>query len=117
MENTLINAIEMDLKYNGLQFEGDWEHNAYTIELTHNGVTETFDWKQGTGINEDPTLNDILENLLLDFRTDDNIIMDIYEDDEEAISVINQLTDQNDKLLNLFTEYEIMQLEDVINEY
>ncbi|WFG34124.1 hypothetical protein F10086_202 [Staphylococcus phage vB_SauM_JDF86] len=116
----LLNTIEMDFEYNGVQFEGNWKHNAYTVELTHNGVTEEFDWKQGMGIEEDPNLNDILEGLLLDFRTDDMVIMDIYEDDEDeekAVSLIDQLTKQKDKMLNLFTEYEIMQLEDVINEY
>ncbi|AII26850.1 hypothetical protein OZ71_gp010 [Staphylococcus phage MCE-2014] len=113
----LLNTIEMDFEYYGVQFENGWKHNAYTVELTHNGVTEEFDWKQGMGIHEEPDLENILESLLMDFRTDDDNIMDIYDDEEKAISVLNQLTKQNDKLLNLFTEYEIMKLEDIINEY
>lgn len=102
----LLNTIEMDFEYNGVQFEDGWEHNAYTVELTHNGVTEEFDWKQGMGIYEEPELESILESLMLDIHYYEEDIYSMYEDEEQAEKIIEQLKEQTTKVNKLFTDEE-----------
>ncbi|ARM69295.1 hypothetical protein vBSauClo6_154 [Staphylococcus phage vB_Sau_Clo6] len=102
----LLNTIEMDFEYNGVQFEGNWKHNAYTVELTHNGVTEEFDWKQGMGIYEEPELERILESLMLDIHYYEEDIYSMYEDEEQAEKIIEQLKGQTKKVNKLFTDEE-----------
>lgn len=43
-----------------------WEHYAYTLRLHYRGRSMLTPWRQGLGITEDPSADDVLESLALD---------------------------------------------------
>ncbi len=106
MNNTL-NTIEMNVEYLGTKWVKGWEHNAYNVALTHNGVTEEFIWKQGLGIHKEPSLERVLEHLIKESYYYEEDIYDMYDDPEIAEKVIEQLKEEENKLNNLFSEYEL----------
>jgi hypothetical protein len=43
-----------------------WEHYSYVVRLTRDGNEMRTSWKQGAGIHEDPSAEDVLASMLLD---------------------------------------------------
>ena len=71
----ILNNIEFNYTYEGLEIEDGWgEHNAYTVEITNNGITEKFNWRQGLGIENDPIIEDVMECLIMDLNFDNEEI-------------------------------------------
>ncbi|XWX32568.1 hypothetical protein LCFBJUUZ_CDS0109 [Staphylococcus phage PG-2021_76] len=110
-----LENIEFGYTHKGMQIEDNWKHELYTVEITHNDVTEYFDWKQGLGIQEEPTLENVLECLILDLNYYEEDIYSLYEDEEQAEKIIKALKKQNKKMNYLFTEEEQAQLYDLFN--
>lgn len=110
----ILKNIEFNYTYEGLNTEEMWgEHNAYTVEISYNGVTEKFKWHQGLGIKEDPTLKNVMECLIMDLHfSDDQEIFSMYDDEKQARKVIKELEKQNNKMNNLFSENEQTEIYD-----
>ena len=108
----ILNNIEFNYIYEGLEIEDGWEHNAYTVEITNNRITEKFNWRQGLGIENDPILEDVMERLILDLYFDNEEIYSMYDEEEQAIKVIKELEKQNNKMNNLFSENELTKIYD-----
>ena len=103
----ILNNIEFNYTYEGLEIEDGWgEHNAYTVEITNNGITEKFNWRQGLGIENDPILEDVMECLIMDLNYYDEDIYSMYDEEEQANKVIKELEKNNKKMNNLFSENE-----------
>lgn len=108
----ILKNIEFNYIYEGLKTEKMWgEHNAYTVEISYNGVTEKFKWHQGLGIKEDPTLEDVMECLIMDLFFENEEIYSMY-DEEKARKVIKESEKQNNKMNNLFSENELTEIYD-----
>ena len=109
----ILNNIEFNYTYEGLKIEDGWgEHNAYTVEITNNGITEKFNWRQGLGIENDPILEDVMECLIMDLYFDNEEIYSMYDEEEQANKVIKELEKQNNKMNNLFSENELTKIYD-----
>lgn len=51
----------------GLQTDNDGcQYNTFTVELSYEGRSMQVPWMQGTGILNDPTVEDVLESLALE---------------------------------------------------
>lgn len=110
----ILKNIKFNYTYEGLNTEEGWgEHNAYTVELSYNGITEEFKWHQGLGIKEDPTIEDVMECLIMDLHfSDDEEIYSMYDDVRQARKVIKELEKNNRKMNNLFSESEQTEIYD-----
>ena len=109
----ILNNIEFNYIYEGLEIEDGWgEHNAYTVEITNNGITEKFNWRQGLGIENDPIIEDVMECLIMDLNFDNEEIYSMYDEEEQANKVIKELEKQNNKMNNLFSENELTKIYD-----
>lgn len=110
----ILKNIKFNYTYEGLKTEEGWgEHNAYTVEITNNGITEEFKWHQGLGIKEEPTLEDVMECLIMDIHySDDEEIYSMYDNEKQARKVIKELEKQNKKMNNLFSENEQTEIYD-----
>lgn len=112
----ILNNIEFNYTYEGLEIEDGWEHNAYTVEITNNGITEKFNWSQGLGIENDPIIEDVMECLIMEFNySDDGEIYSMYDEEEQANKVIKELEKNNKKMNNLFSENELTEIYDYFN--
>lgn len=49
-----------------------WEHYAYKVRLHFDGRTLDSPWRQGTGITEDPSAEEVLDSMLMDAGGFDN---------------------------------------------
>ena len=109
----ILNNIEFNYIYEGLEIEDGWgEHNAYTVEITNNGITEKFNWRQGLGIENDPILEDVMECLIMDLNYYDEDIYSLYDEEYQAEKIIKELEKQNNKMNNLFSENELTEIYD-----
>ena len=109
----ILNNIEFNYTYEGLEIEDDWgEHNAYTVEITNNGITEKFNWRQGLGIENDPILEDVMECLIMDLNYYDEDIYSLYDEEYQAEKIIKELEKQNNKMNNLFSKNELTKIYD-----
>ena len=108
----ILNNIEFNYIYEGLEIEDGWEHNAYTVEITNNGITEKFNWRQGLGIENDPILEDVMECLIMDLNYYDEDIYSLYDEEYQAEKIIKELEKQNNKMNNLFSENELTKIYD-----
>ena len=112
----ILNNIEFNYTYEGLEIEDGWgEHNAYTVEITNNGITEKFNWRQGLGIENDPILEDVMECLIMDLNYYDEDIYSLYDEEYQAEKIIKELEKQNNKMNNLFSENELTKIYDYFN--
>ena len=112
----ILNNIEFNYIYEGLEIEDGWgEHNAYTVEITNNGITEKFNWRQGLGIENDPILEDVMECLIMDLNYYDEDIYSLYDEEYQAEKIIKELEKQNNKMNNLFSENELTEIYDYFN--
>src|SRR5699024_6052580 len=109
----ILNNIEFNYTHEGLEIEDGWEHNAYTVEITNNGNTEKFNWRQGVGIENDPIIEDVMECLIIDLNYYDEDIYSMYDDEGQAIKVIKELEKQNNKMNNLFSKNELTKIYDI----
>lgn len=109
----ILKNIEFNYTYEGLNTEEMWgEHNAYTVEISYNGVTEKFKWHQGLGIKKDPTLENVMECLIMDLNYYDEDIYSLYDEEYQAEKIIKELEKQNNKMNNLFSENELTEIYD-----
>ena len=108
----ILNNIEFNYIYEGLEIEDGWEHNAYTVEITNNGITEKFNWRQGLGIENDPIIEDVMESLIMDLYYYDEDIYSLYDEEYQADKIIKELEKQNNKMNNLFSENELTKIYD-----
>ena len=108
----ILNNIEFNYTYEGLEIENGWEHNAYTVEIKNNGITEKFNWRQGLRIENDPIIKDVMECLIMDLYFDNEEIYLMYDEEEQANKVIKELEKQNNKINNLFSENELTKIYD-----
>ena len=109
----ILNNIEFNYIYEGLEIEDGWgEHNAYTVEITNNGITEKFNWRQGLGIENDPILEDVMECLIMDLNFDNEEIYSLYDEEYQAEKIIKELEKQNNKMNNLFSKNELTEIYD-----
>ena len=108
----ILNNIEFNYTYEGLEIEDGWEHNAYMVEIKNNGITEKFNWRQGLGIENDPILEDVMECLIMDLYFDNEEIYSMYDEEYQAEKIIKELEKQNDKINNLFSENELTKIYD-----
>ena len=109
----ILNNIEFNYIYEGLEIEDGWgEHNAYMVEITNNGITEKFNWRQGLGIENDPILEDVMECLIMDLNYYDEDIYSLYDEEYQAEKIIKELEKQNNKINNLFSENELIKIYD-----
>ena len=108
----ILNNIEFNYTYEGLEIEDGWEHNAYTVEITNNGITEKFNWRQGLGIENDPILEDVMECLIMDLNFDNEEIYSMYDEEEQANKVYQRIKKNNKKMNNLFSENEQTEIYD-----
>ena len=112
----ILNNIEFNYTYEGLKIEDGWEHNAYTVKITNNGITEKFNWSQGLGIENDPILEDVMECLIMDLNYYDEDIYSLYDEEYQAEKIIKELEKQNNKMNNLFSENEQAEIYDYFND-
>ena len=108
----ILNNIEFNYTYEGLEIEDGWEHNAYTVEITNNGITEKFNWRQGLGIENDPILEDVMECLIMDLNYYDEDIYSLYDEEYQAEKITKELEKQNNKMNNLFSKNELTKIYD-----
>ena len=108
----ILNNIEFNYTYEGSEIEDGWEHNAYTVEITNNGITEKFNWRQGLGIENDPIIEDVMECLIMDLNFDNEEIYSMYDEEYQAEKIIKELEKQNNKMNNLFSENELTKIYD-----
>lgn len=113
----LLNNIKFNYEYKGKQKDTDtWEHHSYVVTLEHNGKKENFPWKQGLLVESDPTLEDVMEALLLDIHYYEEDIYSLFEDEEEAKRIIKELEEQRFKMEELFTDEELGDLTEYFEE-
>lgn len=75
-------GVRFDWTSHGCQRDDSgWEHQAFKVMLTAGGdVTETFDWRQGLGIDSDPDVGRVLESLALDAHAGESTFREFCDD-------------------------------------
>lgn len=59
-------GVKFDWTSTGYQVEDGWEFHAYTVTLAVGEVTESFTWKQGLGVDDVPSVGEVLYALASD---------------------------------------------------
>lgn len=92
----------------------------YSIRLTFKGVSRNFTYF--CGLTTKPTKEDLLHCLMMDFDCTNMEAMeelgyDIVDDRENVLNIIDQVKQNNVKLLNMFSPSEIEEIRTLMEEY
>lgn len=104
-------GVEFDWSAEGyFADETGWEFHKYTVTLTVGDVTESFTWRQGLGVESEPTVGDVLDALVMDAEAgslDFDEFCDTYgydHDSRKAYATWEQCGVIGQQLENLFGE-------------
>lgn len=105
-----MNAVTIEITEGPEErYEGEWQHYAYTVELSYEGRKASFPWKQGLAHTSDPDAESVLENLLLDAQGYENATdfedwaseYGYNTDSRKAEAIYNAVGEQTTKLRTL----------------
>ena len=120
---TVLENVRCEAKFVGDTVK--WEHirAVYDMTLKYKGRSESFRFYQGTTADK-PVKKDILYCILSDrnYTTMDDMMglgfdMDDEEEVEKAKKLIKEIKAQNKKLNRLFTEEEMRELDEALEDY
>lgn len=92
----------------------------HSITLKYNGMKRSFSFY--CGLTSKPTKEDLIFSLMMDFdctnlKAMEELGYDIIDEREEACNIIQQIKNNNFKLLEMFTPREIKELKTIAENF
>lgn len=120
---TILDNIKMNAKYLGIKTKDTWEHHSYKITLKYNNKAMTIDYSLGMAHDVNIVeLKSVMSSLLMD-NVQDNTLADFcdnfgYDNDSiKAHKIYKACQANTKKLLNLFNQNEIEELNELLQDY
>ena len=119
-----LSDIKFSQKFTGTIDKKDWNQkvNSYKVTLQYNNVKHTYNFFQGLGIKENPSIESVLHSLLLDvnstcYNYDDFINEFGYEDNKQSKSIYKACLKTSEKLDKMFNSNELEELNNLLQDY
>jgi hypothetical protein len=89
-------GFKLDCEYEGIDYDGEWEHHRYTVRLIRDTGSMTVPYRMGMAHDDEPTIHDVLQSLQSDARI---VIYDDFDDvfGDMPFSKARKLADQCEK--------------------
>lgn len=119
-----LSDINFAVSFTGTINKAGWNQkvNSYKATLKYNSNKFTINFFQGLGINNEPTIESVMNCLLLDSNCTDFDYDEFcgnfgYELNSESKKVYNNCKAQTVKLNKMFTESEISEMAVILEDY